>query len=267
MDRAKLRKILWWLAAVLVVGLLLFVVFGRKNQQPVSPGASTAETASETLTQGIFETETTPETQQTPEIKTSSEAETASEQTGSEETSSETEGTGGTDEGEATAEPSSEAQTSPSEKETSSERAEESTARTEPSSEKAETTTREPEITSIEAGITVKKNGEYSDKEHVALYIHKYKELPSNYISKQEAENLGWVSYKGNLWKVAYGKSIGGSYFGNYEGQLPKAKGRKYYECDIDFDGTYRNDKRIVYSNDGLIFYTEDHYETFERLY
>ena len=104
-------------------------------------------------------------------------------------------------------------------------------------------------------------------EDEVALYIHTYNKLPSNYISKKEAENLGWVSYKGNLWKVAYGKSIGGSYFGNYEGQLPKAKGRKYYECDIDFDGTFRNDKRIVYSNDGLIFYTEDHYETFERLY
>ncbi|MBQ1377176.1 MAG: ribonuclease [Lachnospiraceae bacterium] len=264
MDRAKLRKILWWLAAVLVVGLLLFVVFGRKNQQPVNPGASTAETASETLTQGIFETETTPETQKTSEAETSSEPESKPEPAGSEETSSEK---AGTDEAETTVEPSSEAETSGSQKEASSEQTEESTARTEPSSEKAETTTREPEITSIEAGVTVKKNGEYSDKEHVALYIHTYNKLPSNYISKKEAENLGWVSYKGNLWKVAYGKSIGGSYFGNYEGQLPKAKGRKYYECDIDFDGTFRNDKRIVYSNDGLIFYTEDHYETFERLY
>ena len=113
----------------------------------------------------------------------------------------------------------------------------------------------------------MEEDGEYSDKEHVALYIHEFNHLPSNYISKQKAESLGWIASKGNLWKVAPGKSIGGSHFGNYEGQLPKAKGRKYYECDVDFDGKYRNAKRIIYSNDGLIYYTDDHYETFELLY
>ena len=117
------------------------------------------------------------------------------------------------------------------------------------------------------SGIKVEEDGEYSDKEHVALYIYTYGHLPDNYITKAEAEKLGWVSSKGNLWKVAYGKSIGGSHFGNYEGKLPKKKGRKYYECDIDFDGTYRNAERIIYSNDGLIYYTGDHYETFELLY
>lgn len=61
------------------------------------------------------------------------------------------------------------------------------------------------------------------------------------------------------------GKSIGGDHFGNYEGQLPE--GHSYKECDIDFDGGYRNGKRIIYSDDGMIFYTEDHYNTFEQLY
>ena len=61
--------------------------------------------------------------------------------------------------------------------------------------------------------------------------------------------------------------SIGGSSFGNYEGLLPAKKGRKYYECDIDYNGGHRNAKRIVYSNDGLVFYTEDHYRHFEQLY
>ena len=75
------------------------------------------------------------------------------------------------------------------------------------------------------------------------------------------------MSKEGNLDEVAPGKSIGGDKFGNYEGMLPKEDGRQYYECDIDFDGTYRNEKRIIYSDDGLIFYTEDHYETFEQLY
>ena len=111
------------------------------------------------------------------------------------------------------------------------------------------------------------KDGSYTSKEDVALYIHTYGCLPDNYITKKEAEELGWVSSKGNLWKVAPGMSIGGNRFGNYEGILPEKKGRQYYECDIDFDGSYRNSKRIIFSNDGLIYYTEDHYETFELLY
>ena len=77
----------------------------------------------------------------------------------------------------------------------------------------------------------------------------------------------GWDSKEGNLWDVAYGKSIGGSRFGNYEGQLPSQKGRTYYECDIDYEGGYRGPERLIYSNDGLIFYTSDHYQTFEQLY
>ena len=112
----------------------------------------------------------------------------------------------------------------------------------------------------------VVENGEYSDKEHVAAYLRAFGKLPSNYITKKEAQALGWVNTLGNLWDVAPGKSIGGDRFGNYEGQLPTAKGRKYTECDIDFDGNRRNAKRIVFSNDGLIFYTEDHYTTFEEI-
>ena len=115
--------------------------------------------------------------------------------------------------------------------------------------------------------LTVSENGTYTDKEHVALYIHTYGHLPDNYITKAEAQNLGWDNTQGNLKKVAPGKSIGGDYFGNYEGQLPKAKKRKYYECDIDYKSGKRNAKRIIFSNDGLIFYTSDHYKTFQQLY
>lgn len=118
-----------------------------------------------------------------------------------------------------------------------------------------------------EAPDIIDENGTYTSKEEVAAYLHEYGHLPSNFITKKEAKNLGWVSSEGNLDEVAPGMSIGGDYFGNYEGNLPEAKGRDYYECDIDFDGTYRNAKRIVFSNDGLIYYTEDHYETFELLY
>jgi hypothetical protein len=111
------------------------------------------------------------------------------------------------------------------------------------------------------------EDGEYTSKEDVARYLYLYGHLPDNFITKKEAKKLGWVSSEGNLGKVAPGKSIGGDYFGNYEGNLPEAQGREYHECDIDSDGTYRGAKRIVFSNDGLIFYTEDHYEHFELLY
>ena len=115
--------------------------------------------------------------------------------------------------------------------------------------------------------LTVSEDGEYTSKDEVALYIHLYNHLPSNYITKNEAKDLGWDSSKGNLNKVAPGKSIGGDKFGNREGLLPKKDGRVYYECDIDYKKGSRNAKRIVFSNDGLIYYTEDHYETYELLY
>ncbi len=115
--------------------------------------------------------------------------------------------------------------------------------------------------------LTVNEDGEYTSKDEVALYIHLYNHLPSNFITKNEAKDLGWDSSKGNLHKVAPGKSIGGDKFGNREGLLPKKDGRVYYECDIDYKKGSRNAKRIVFSNDGLIYYTEDHYETYELLY
>ena len=115
--------------------------------------------------------------------------------------------------------------------------------------------------------IEVTEDGEYSSKEEVALYIHLFEHLPDNYITKNEAKELGWVSSKGNLWEVAPGKSIGGDTFGNREGLLPEKKGRKYYECDVDYEGGYRDEYRLIYSNDGLVYYTEDHYNSFELLY
>ena len=114
---------------------------------------------------------------------------------------------------------------------------------------------------------SVSEDGEYTSKEEVAEYIYLYGHLPGNYITKNEAKKLGWDSKAGNLGKVAPGKSIGGDYFGNFEGLLPEADDRDYFECDIDSDGGFRNAKRIVFSNDGLIYYTEDHYESFELLY
>ena len=97
----------------------------------------------------------------------------------------------------------------------------------------------------------------------VSYYIHTYKKLPPVYITKKEAYNLG-----GSLEEVMNKNSIGGDYFGNYQGLLPKKEGRTYRECDIDTLGTdSRGRKRLVYSNDGLMYYTDDHYETFTLLY
>lgn len=123
----------------------------------------------------------------------------------------------------------------------------------------------EPEQTAID------EDGEYTSKEDVALYIHTYGKLPQNFIKKNEAKKLGWEG--GSLEPYAPGRSIGGDRFGNYEGLLPEAEGRRYTECDIDTMGrSSRGAKRIVFSNDGLIYYTGDHYtgdhyKSFELLY
>lgn len=113
---------------------------------------------------------------------------------------------------------------------------------------------------------TIDESGTYTSKDDVALYIHTYAHLPSNYITKKEAQAAGWKD-KGTLDKVCPGKSIGGDKYGNYEGLLPDAGGRKYFECDIDYVKGNRNAKRIIYSNDGLIYYTDDHYASFTQLY
>lgn len=110
------------------------------------------------------------------------------------------------------------------------------------------------------------EDGAYTSKEDVARYISEFGHLPQNFITKKEAQALGWPG--GSLEKYAPGKCIGGDRFGNYEGLLPEEKGRKYYECDIDTLGKdKRGAKRIIYSNDGLIFYTDDHYKSFTQLY
>ena len=110
------------------------------------------------------------------------------------------------------------------------------------------------------------EGGEYTSAEDVALYLHLYAHLPQNFITKKDARALGWNG--GGLDDYADGKCIGGDRFGNYEGLLPNAPGREYHECDIDtLHAASRGAKRIVYSNDGLIYYTEDHYESFILLY
>ena len=133
------------------------------------------------------------------------------------------------------------------------------------SEETSEKTSSQP-TESTEQKDLIDENGTYDSAKDVALYIHTYNKLPSNYITKKEARSLGWNG--GSLEEYAPGKCIGGDRYGNYEGLLPEKKGRSYTECDIDTLGkSSRGAKRIVFSNDGLIYYTKDHYKTFTLMY
>lgn len=111
---------------------------------------------------------------------------------------------------------------------------------------------------------TIEEDGVYTTPATVAAYISTFNKLPPNFITKNEAQKLGWVSSEGNLTEVAPGKSIGGDRFGNYEGQLPKGN---YRECDVNYKSGRRGAERIIYSSDGDIYYTDDHYETFTQLF
>ena len=107
------------------------------------------------------------------------------------------------------------------------------------------------------------RNGVYTTAEDVALYLHTYGTLPVNFMTKKEARSKGWSG--GSLEEVAPGMCIGGDRFGNYEGVLPEGS---YHECDINTLGKEkRGAERLVYSDDGRIYYTKDHYESFTLLY
>ena len=113
----------------------------------------------------------------------------------------------------------------------------------------------------------VTEDGWYSSMEEVAVYLAVFEELPDNFLTKNQAEKKGWDNRKGNLDKVAPGCAIGGNRFGNYEGILPEKKNRTWTECDVNYSGGYRGGERLVFDTDGNIWYTADHYSTFEQLY
>ena len=108
--------------------------------------------------------------------------------------------------------------------------------------------------------------GPIIEPQRIADYIFEHGELPDNFITKKEAQELGWNSRYNYVSDIAPGKSIGGDYYGNYEGRLPRVKGRIYYEADCWYTEGPRNEYRIVYSSDGHVWYTEDHYNTFVEL-
>ncbi len=112
-----------------------------------------------------------------------------------------------------------------------------------------------------------KVSGPIIEPQDIADYIFEHGELPDNFITKKEAQKLGWDSSWNYVSDVAPGKSIGGDRFGNYEGLLPTKKGRQWYEADCYYKKGKRNAHRILYSNDGLVYYTDDHYESFTQMF
>lgn len=112
-------------------------------------------------------------------------------------------------------------------------------------------------------GSGLDEHGYYYSKDEVALFIHTYERLPDNYVTKDRARSYGWSG--GSVEKYIKDAAIGGDRYSNYERKLPK---NRYRECDIDTHGKKsRGGKRIIYSDDGEIYYTPDHYSTFEKLY
>lgn len=106
---------------------------------------------------------------------------------------------------------------------------------------------------------------ELTNDEIVVKYLKEHGELPDYYITKSEAKSLGWVPSKGNLCEVAPGRAIGGDIWTNRQKSLPTKSGRRYFEADLNYHCGNRNADRVVFSNDGLVFVTFDHYRSFEE--
>ena len=122
-----------------------------------------------------------------------------------------------------------------------------------------ETPTAVPEVTATP--------GPMDEAQKLADYIFEYGKLPENFITKKEAQARGWQDQYRYVGDIEPGLCIGGDYFGNYERKLPVVKGRKYYEADCFYQGGPRNEYRIIYSTDGHVWFTGDHYETFIELF
>jgi hypothetical protein len=106
-----------------------------------------------------------------------------------------------------------------------------------------------------------------TEPQRIVNYLHAFGKLPDNFITKQEAQELGWDSRWNYVGDVAPGKSIGGNRFGNYEKKLPTKPGRTWYECDTNYKGRKRGATRLLFSSDGLYYFTNDHYRTFTQMF
>ena len=104
---------------------------------------------------------------------------------------------------------------------------------------------------------------ELTNENTIINYVKTNRRLPDYYLKKGEARKQGWVASKGNLCDVLPGKAIGGDHFSNREKTLPT--GNKYYEADVNYNCGNRNADRIVFTKDGEVWLTKNHYKTFEK--
>ncbi len=105
-----------------------------------------------------------------------------------------------------------------------------------------------------------------TDAHRVASYLQQHQRLPGYYLTKNQARHQGWQASQGNLCDRLPGMAIGGDRFANREGNLPIRQGRQWYEADVNYQCGHRNADRLLYSSDGMIFLTQDHYRHFTRL-
>ena len=104
---------------------------------------------------------------------------------------------------------------------------------------------------------------ELTNEKIVINYVKANQKLPAYYITKSEAKSQGWVASEGNLCDVLPGKAIGGDKFSNREKTLPT--GNQYFEADVNYECGRRNADRIVFTKNGDVWLTHDHYKSFEK--
>ncbi|UOU96804.1 hypothetical protein MUU74_09885 [Chryseobacterium daecheongense] len=102
-----------------------------------------------------------------------------------------------------------------------------------------------------------------TEEKRVISYVKQNHKLPDYYITKNEARRQGWNPSQGNLCEVLPGRAIGGDKFSNREGNLPK--GERYFEADVNYNCGNRNADRIVFTEDGDVYLTKNHYKSFEK--
>ncbi|RWR03629.1 hypothetical protein ED28_01180 [[Pantoea] beijingensis] len=105
-----------------------------------------------------------------------------------------------------------------------------------------------------------------TQQQRVARYLQQHQQLPDYYLTKNQARRQGWDPAKGNLCSLLPGKAIGGDRFSNREGLLPVQRGRIWFEADVNYQCGHRNADRLLYSSDGLIFVSTDHYRSVKKV-
>jgi len=135
----------------------------------------------------------------------------------------------------------------------------------------AEKTAHSEQTSSSQASVPARSHtdndiSELTQQQRVVSYLQQHQQLPGYYLRKNEARRQGWDPAKGNLCQVLPGKAIGGDHFSNREGSLPEKAGRSWYEADVNYQCGRRGSDRLLWSSDGLIYLSRDHYRHVERV-